>query len=620
MESFNASALWDLALPPSLPALADDEFIALLQKQFGVNNGYQALNDKEDSSPTANVNPQNLTRIPPSRIAGSPPSDDSSPSPPSMNDATPSRSRRESGVYADDLSGRLSDEGGDDDLTLKRKASGEDLDDGPNHKSQHTSSSKKSSSARRKSMGTSNADESRLLKRKEQNRAAQRAFRERKEKHVKDLEDKVAALEEKNVVALTENESLREVVSRLQTENVRLRQSSFTFAVPSSASGSKGQPTSDPSRGSPHELHQDSSMNLFNSPPSVSTSSSVSTHDSPQSLFANDKNDDTLSFLGQGLTVLNPEQQQTATGSGDAMGIDFGFGPAPITPYTTIASNPLFMSFREPDSFGDLGQTGRGFSRPNQPYEFPQQGFPGWPDVSMDNTGTNGMQAFDLTNSLDELFGGSSYTGQGIDFLNFGKASPSNSLSPVSHQLSNNSAGTSSGSSSGSSPNLTQPIGASPDLSNFKPACDGNAKCTKENLAKFVAQEGGSVFAPRSTSFASSSDEASSPFTPASGSGSDKNEACSEFPPCKGLQLPKTQKSDKNVEVMSAWKTIRHDPNYQDVDINQLCSEFASKAKCDGCQVVIEPSGMQEILQTVQNSRKAKQQNSLFRPGSILSK
>jgi AP-1-like transcription factor len=30
-------------------------------------------------------------------------------------------------------------------------------------------------------------DESRLMKRKEQNRAAQRAFRERKEKHVKDV-------------------------------------------------------------------------------------------------------------------------------------------------------------------------------------------------------------------------------------------------------------------------------------------------------------------------------------------------------------------------------------------------------------------------------------------------
>jgi hypothetical protein len=33
----------------------------------------------------------------------------------------------------------------------------------------------------------SRKDESRLLKRKEQNRAAQRAFRERKEKHVKDV-------------------------------------------------------------------------------------------------------------------------------------------------------------------------------------------------------------------------------------------------------------------------------------------------------------------------------------------------------------------------------------------------------------------------------------------------
>ena len=36
------------------------------------------------------------------------------------------------------------------------------------------------------------------IKRKEQNRAAQRAFRERKEKHVKDLEDKVNQQAEEN--------------------------------------------------------------------------------------------------------------------------------------------------------------------------------------------------------------------------------------------------------------------------------------------------------------------------------------------------------------------------------------------------------------------------------------
>ena len=36
-------------------------------------------------------------------------------------------------------------------------------------------------------------DESRLLKRKEQNRAAQRAFRERKEKHVRDVSTRLFA-------------------------------------------------------------------------------------------------------------------------------------------------------------------------------------------------------------------------------------------------------------------------------------------------------------------------------------------------------------------------------------------------------------------------------------------
>ncbi|EDR15463.1 uncharacterized protein LACBIDRAFT_242593, partial [Laccaria bicolor S238N-H82] len=66
-------------------------------------------------------------------------------------------------------------------------------------------------------------DEGRLMKRKEQNRAAQRAFRERKEKHVKDLEDKVAALETKNEEAVHENENLRDLLTQLQNENLVLK-------------------------------------------------------------------------------------------------------------------------------------------------------------------------------------------------------------------------------------------------------------------------------------------------------------------------------------------------------------------------------------------------------------
>ncbi|KAF2874292.1 transcription factor PAP1-domain-containing protein [Massariosphaeria phaeospora] len=55
-------------------------------------------------------------------------------------------------------------------------------------------------------------------KRKAQNRAAQRAFRERKEKHLKDLETKVDELEKSSDAATHENGLLRAQVQRLQVE------------------------------------------------------------------------------------------------------------------------------------------------------------------------------------------------------------------------------------------------------------------------------------------------------------------------------------------------------------------------------------------------------------------
>lgn len=55
-------------------------------------------------------------------------------------------------------------------------------------------------------------------KRKAQNRAAQRAFRERKEKHLKDLETKVGELQKASDAANHENGLLRAQVERLQME------------------------------------------------------------------------------------------------------------------------------------------------------------------------------------------------------------------------------------------------------------------------------------------------------------------------------------------------------------------------------------------------------------------
>ncbi len=135
--AFNtASSLWDLSLPPSLPSLADDEFVALLQKQFGAgNDGAIHVTDKQPPNGfSANINPQQLSRFPSAHDTSSPLSDDEedSPSPSSANGHT--RSRKQSGTTRERRrSGDVEDE-----HAPKRKASEEDLDDEPNHKSQHT--------------------------------------------------------------------------------------------------------------------------------------------------------------------------------------------------------------------------------------------------------------------------------------------------------------------------------------------------------------------------------------------------------------------------------------------------------------------------------------------------
>ncbi|KAF2805275.1 uncharacterized protein BDZ99DRAFT_116839 [Mytilinidion resinicola] len=63
-------------------------------------------------------------------------------------------------------------------------------------------------------------------RRKAQNRAAQRAFRERKERHVRDLEAKLSALESSTNSLQSDNERLKLALQRVRTENELLRATS----------------------------------------------------------------------------------------------------------------------------------------------------------------------------------------------------------------------------------------------------------------------------------------------------------------------------------------------------------------------------------------------------------
>ncbi|CAO2657739.1 Nn.00g038650.m01.CDS01 [Neocucurbitaria sp. VM-36] len=63
-------------------------------------------------------------------------------------------------------------------------------------------------------------------RRKAQNRAAQRAFRERKERHVRDLETKLSSLESSTHSLQSDNERLKLALQRAKTENEILRATS----------------------------------------------------------------------------------------------------------------------------------------------------------------------------------------------------------------------------------------------------------------------------------------------------------------------------------------------------------------------------------------------------------
>ncbi|KAJ7451141.1 hypothetical protein FB451DRAFT_1342833 [Mycena latifolia] len=511
MEAYSdISPLWDLSQASTFSQLPDDDFLALLQKQFPSTPGHFSA----DFGTTNGVNPQTISRY--SLPSLTPPSEDSSPSPPQQ-------------------SGSKSPE---DEHDLKRKASDDSLDEEPSQKSQHTlaNGKKGGSSTRRKSSGNANPDESRLLKRKEQNRAAQRAFRERKEKHVKDLEDKVAALEAKNDQANSENENLRDLLSRLQNENVMLKESTFTFSVPKAGPSSE-KPSSIYSATSP--------LSNLRSP---STSSSVGTNPLDWSSLT--------TFDPAMLSLLDDTPQQTATDN--AMQMDFGFGEsssfAVRNPYTTIASNPMFTSFASA-----FDTTPPAAAQPAA-------------DFDMDN------------GAFDDLFGG--FMGNRMDFNDFnvlmGNSPGSSSISPVTHHASlsnNNMAGRSPANSTTSS---SSSASSDPLFNTPRESSSSDSEIDTEELASHITNSGSSPFAPEQSVAVRKADSIFGPTVM-----------------CEGSVFPQTQQSDKNLEILTAWRTVTSNPEFRDSDLADLCSEFSSKARCDGSKVVLEPQGVRNIIDSL---------------------
>ncbi|KAI0762397.1 hypothetical protein C8Q74DRAFT_1318887 [Fomes fomentarius] len=577
-------SFWDISAqqPDSFSALPDDDFLAFLQKQFP---GTVGTNPPLSLDNPDGVDPQVISAFPPPNL--SPPSSDSSPSPPSTHNE-PTISRRQSEVFNNASTSSATDSPPQqEDSSLKRKADN-DSEGEPHAKNQHTSSSKKttsSASARRKPGAPQ--DETRLLKRKEQNRAAQRAFRERKEKHVRDLEDKVAALEAKNQLSEQENENLRDLLTRLQNENMMLKQAAFTFSAP--------PPNNTQSQH--NNKNNNHSMQFNFSSPGAGPSKSPMQTQSPPSQFDINFN----ALIAFDPNMLNPAEDMDTN-----MDTSFSYS---TDHYKTIASNPMFTSFVEPSPAESMMNGGG------------QQPFTSTFDFAGDQWTPPESSGQD---ALEQIFGGNFLSttngGSGVDFSALLTSTPS-SVSPVSHA----SANTPSLSSSSSSPGAAR--AGSPSAH-----CGGGEDCpkTKAQLQKAISEAGQSSFV-QSSPFGQSPGSNSNHGSPSvsESSGGDKmnvdggascditfspvsllRKATSEGTPfvmCKGSSFPKTQKSDKNIEVLTAWRTITSNPQFKDVDINELCTEFTNKARCDGTKVVLEPEGVHHIIETLAARQAANQ-------------
>ena len=237
-----------------------------------------------------------------------------------------------------------------------------------------------------------------------------------------------------------------------------------------------------------------------------------------------------LSTFDPAMLNLLDDSVSQPTATEGAMQFDFGFGRntglASNAPYTTIASNPTFMSFAS--TFDSPSNTSAPASNSfvSNPFNFDMNSISTWsspPTTSQDA-------------QLDDLFTGYLSTMNSTDFSMQSQSSAS--VSPVSHHIT---APFRSGTSQTSS---SSPPSAAPQASKSSPDSASSmrekALCRTKMLEELI-----SCGEP-------------SPFTTQG-----DPETATTIPCREGAAFPKTMKSDKNIEVLTAWKSITSDPKFK---------------------------------------------------------
>lgn len=327
----------------------------------------------------------------------------------------------------------------------------------------------------------------------------------------------MAALEAKNEAKEAENTNLRDLLSRLQQENLALKQSQFTFSVP--------KPPIPIPAPTPNSTVQPSTFSFFGTPSPIPPPSAPAQTQSKPLVFGTDIDWSSLTTFDPSMLSVLDEPPDVPMQT-DTTPSPFGQYALPQS-YKTIANNPLLMSFVDESPLISSNTTPSAASFDHFAFNFP----------SPQNSWTSATQSppFPQNNahadflhpnhSLDELFGGNFTGNQGP--IDFNTLMDNTSISPVQPGESPSSA---SESSSGANAPANRPVSMS-----------------RSEVAKHIADEGLSPFTDllnpslRKTSDISAGDMIA----------------------CQNSKFPRTQESPDNIEALKAWRCITRDPHFK---------------------------------------------------------
>lgn len=393
---------------------------------------------------------------------------------------------------------------------------------------------------------------------------------------------------------------MKTIVQTLQSENTVLKQAQFTFQMPKDnqapATGSSSRAFPSPPAPQPSSAPQQHQQQ-----PQRQSSQPTQSQSSPEM----DLDWSSMTTFDPGMLALLDEtaQEKTATSVGmeySGFGSNIGASGSKPYPFTTLASNEGLMSFADNDTPMNP-ENGNGEYDWNslQAWLFPDQ----YSNPDSSNVNGNGSDSRSNSSSfnsppfttatssaggLDEMFGGGAFGSEGlVDHHALTHLGRQSSISPVVHQRSPPTVGgfnnaLSHPAMNSSSSSLSS---ASAYFSSTPPSTSGSEaqtpadpplfnengdpnRCPRNNVeAKLLIEKSApSMFAPpATTSKSGSSSKGSSP----SASGNQDSapstihKIADGVVACEGTALQKTEKSDKNVEVLHAWRHITSNPNFK---------------------------------------------------------